>query len=112
MWVRSLDESQRVNTVMCGQFRIHVFVSVCDGTLGSARHGGRRYRARARVRPTQNLARFRRKMAGLHDIRDVIEPASGAARKASDGNRGGVHTMWQSGEYRNVWWCVPSTVSP
>ena len=31
MWVRSLDESQRVNTVMCGQFRIHVFVSVCDG---------------------------------------------------------------------------------
>ena len=60
-----------------------------------------------RPRRRRNLARLRRKMAGLHDIRDVIEPASGAARKASDGNRGGVHTMWQSDEYRNVWWCVP-----
>ena len=44
-------------------------------------------------------------MAALHDIRDVIEPAHGAAKAATD--RGGVHTMWASDEYRNVWWCVP-----
>ena len=45
--------------------------------------------------------------SGLHDIRDVIEPANGAAARVSSDDRGGVHTMWQSDEYRNIWWCVP-----
>ena len=46
-------------------------------------------------------------MAGLHEMRNVIEPADGAAASVSAGDRGGVHTMWISNEYRNVWWVVP-----
>ena len=45
--------------------------------------------------------------SALHDIRDVIEPSAGAARRVAGDDRGGVHTMWNSDEYRNVWWCVP-----
>ena len=46
-------------------------------------------------------------MAALHEMRNVIEPADGAAASVSAGDRGGVHTMWSSNEYRNVWWVVP-----
>ena len=46
-------------------------------------------------------------MSAIRDIREVIEPASGTAKRVLTDDRGGVHTMWASDEYRNVWWCVP-----
>ena len=46
------------------------------------------------------------------DMANVIEPAAGAAARVGAGERradmrGGVHQLWASSEYRNVWWVVP-----
>ena len=51
-------------------------------------------------------------MARRIALSDVIEPAAGAAARVGAGERraderGGVHQLWNSDEYRNVWWCVP-----
>lgn len=53
---------------------------------------------------------WRSRLGGMATISlsDVIEPAAGASeRKKDEQARGGVHQLWNSDEYRNVWWCVP-----
>ncbi len=45
-------------------------------------------------------------MASFLDMAGVIEPSVGAGERRAEG-RSGVHQLWASDEYRNVWWLVP-----
>ena len=85
--------------------------AVCVGRAGSSPHPGVCYQAARVTARERGLLRVggatRTGMAALHEMRNVIEPTNGAAASVAAGDRGGVHTMWSSNEYRNVWWVVP-----